>query len=651
MRPRWFRRLRVGGLVLTIIGATLAIVTTPAHADSNVNLSSMTDFARIKVDDSHVFMTAGSGSSSILVTDYAGATVANISNQTGAFGMALSPDGTTLYVALSGADAISVIDTATLTETTRYATGASTCPRDVALAGNMLWFSYGCADNSGQIGRIDTSTNPATVTLGLLTSSSYHPPLLATSPGNTNLLVAGQQGLSPSSATIYNVSTGSLVVVASNGDLGGNLGDIEISPDGTKMYVSDGGVYYQQVYSTSDFSSLPSYSTGGPYPTAVALSADGTTVATGRNGSPDVYLYKVGNSTAYRTLTFADYNNGYPYSVARMAFSPDGSELFVGSRPLMGTPVLHIIGAPEKTPSSIGLTAPASATRGAGLTVTGTLSEFEGPVSSPQTLTVTKQDLSGVHPLPDVITAADGSFTFGDTPLIGGPNTYTFSWAGDTGHLPTSAHATVNVSRYATAISLATSRSTVNYQQAVTITAHLGPTDNSRVVTIYAQPKGLSKKAIKTGNVDSHGVIKVVADPARDTTFSAVFAGDYQYAPASAARGVLAHAVVVGKLRGWYTTSRGYYVYHHTVDPTVAAHVSPTNKAGENLCFPLQAYSGGRWRTLVRKCFPVNSGGAVSIYIYGSNNEGVPYRVSVEFAGDSTNAAANSSWYYFRFTT
>jgi hypothetical protein len=103
-------------------------------------------------------------------------------------------------------------------------------------------------------------------------------------------------------------------------------------------------------------------------------------------------------------------------------------------------------------------------------------------------------------------------------------------------------------------------------------------------------------------------------------------------------------------MRGWYAISHGYHVYHHAVNPTVLAHVNPTNKAGENLCFPLQVYSSGGWRTLVRKCFPADSGGAVAIYLYGSNTVGVPYRIRVQFGGDSTNAAASSAWYNFRFT-
>ena len=313
--------------------------------------------------------------------------------------------------------------------------------------------------------------------------------------------------------------------------------------------------------------------------------------------------------------------------------------------------MLHIIAAPEKTPSAISIAAPATATRGAALTIHGTLSEFEGAITSPQILAVTKQDLSGAHALPNVTTSAAGSFSFGDTPQVGGPNTYTVSWAGDSGHLPASSHATVNVSRHATSISIATNRTTSNYHQAITVTARLRGTYNRRFVTIYAQPKGLARKAIKAGNVNSHGIIKVVAYPTRDTTFSAVFDGDYHYAPATTTRHALTRAAVGGKMLGWYANSHGYRVYHHAVNPTVTAHLGPNNKAGEKLCFPLQVYTGGTWRTLVQKCFAVDSAGTASIFVYGSNTVGISYRLRVQFGGDSTNAAANSTWYNFRFTT
>src|SRR5262249_51083943 len=156
------------------------------------------------------------------------------------------------------------------------------------------------------------------------------------------------------------------------------------------------------------------------------------------------------------------------------------------------------------------------------------------PVTSPQTLSVTRQDLSGVHSLPNVVTSASGAFSFGDTPQIGGSNTYTVSWAGDAGHLATSAHGTVNGTRHPPTISLKTNTGIVDYQHAVAVIAHLGTTFNGRTVTIYETPAGQTKRAIKVGHVDSHGNLKAVFHPARDTSFNAVFGGDYRYASATA---------------------------------------------------------------------------------------------------------------------
>jgi DNA-binding beta-propeller fold protein YncE len=112
----------------------------------------------------HLFVTAGPGSSSILVTDYSGQTVATIPNEPGATGLALSGDGSTVYAALAHGDAISAISTTTLAETARYATGTGTDPAYVAYTSGRIWFGYGAAPTYG-IGSIDAGTTPATVTL------------------------------------------------------------------------------------------------------------------------------------------------------------------------------------------------------------------------------------------------------------------------------------------------------------------------------------------------------------------------------------------------------------------------------------------------------------------------------------------------------
>ncbi|MFD4583173.1 YncE family protein [Streptomyces sp. NPDC058434] len=111
---------------LTLIGA--GAVTSTAE-ETSVALPSAS-FRDIVVDGVHdrAFVSDPAGGS-IVVTDYTGAVVQQITAEEGAAGLVLSADSGKLDVALSTAGAIAEIDTAPLTETNRYPTGADTRPR------------------------------------------------------------------------------------------------------------------------------------------------------------------------------------------------------------------------------------------------------------------------------------------------------------------------------------------------------------------------------------------------------------------------------------------------------------------------------------------------------------------------------------------
>ncbi|SOE32950.1 YncE family protein [Streptomyces sp. OK228] len=138
---------------LTLIGA--GTVTATAE-ETSVALPSAS-FRDIVVDGVHdrVFVSDPTGGS-IVVTDYAGAVVQQITAEEGAAGLVLSADSRKLYVALSTVGAIAEIDTATLTETNRYPTGADTSPQSLAMAGGKLWFGY-TVGSSGGIGSLDVA--------------------------------------------------------------------------------------------------------------------------------------------------------------------------------------------------------------------------------------------------------------------------------------------------------------------------------------------------------------------------------------------------------------------------------------------------------------------------------------------------------------
>ncbi|MFJ5530198.1 hypothetical protein [Streptomyces sp. NPDC093261] len=304
------------------------------------------------------------------------------------------------------------------------------------------------------------------------------------------------------------------------------------------------------------------------------------------------------------------------------------------------------------------LKAPTAATRGAALTFGGTLSD--APYGSGEKATVSRTDAA--HTATPVTwtvpVAADGTVTVKDTPSVGGANTYTVSYPGDASHQAATASAIVQVSRTATALSVATNASSYTYGATATVTAHLGTTNNSRTVSIYAQPYGGKKTLVKTAAVDSKGNLSATYKLTRTTTFSASFAGDYQYAPATASRTASDQAKVVETLGGYYTsTTYGgttYRVYHHTAKPRVTATVTP-DKSGQCAQFQAQEYYSGAWHTLSTSgCFSLDANSAAVTQLSLTHAVNQRFRVRSEYvhsAKDNTNLSTWSGWLYLTVRT
>ncbi|MEU6317016.1 choice-of-anchor D domain-containing protein [Streptomyces sp. NPDC047009] len=308
----------------------------------------------------------------------------------------------------------------------------------------------------------------------------------------------------------------------------------------------------------------------------------------------------------------------------------------------------------SKLTTSVTLTAPATATRARTLTVSGKLSG--SPFAAGGVVKVTKTDLahsSGVA-LADAKVAADGSFSFSDTPQIGGANTYKVAYNGDISHKPSSRTATVQVSRASTSLTVTTDHSTYKYGQYGKVTAHLGTTNNLRAVAIYAQPYGGKKVLVKSGTVDSHGNLTGSYKLTRNTTFSAVFAGDYRYAPKTVARSVHTSVGISEKLSGYYTNthygSTLYRVYHHTAKEQLAVTVSP-NKAGQCVVFRVQRYYSGAWHTQsTTPCSSLSSTSTGHQQMSLTKAVNSRFRVAAEYvhsSKDNTNLTTWGAWQYF----
>ncbi|MFE0627349.1 Ig-like domain repeat protein, partial [Streptomyces sp. NPDC058864] len=393
-----------GGTALSVLLATaslLGVTATPAAADSAAVLPA-NSFDDMVVDGVHqrVFISSSTGSK-IVVTDYDGTVVGEIGSEPGAAGLVLSPDSTTLYVAVPNADAISAIDTATLRETARYPIGAGSAPRYLAMNKDTVWFGYGAA-TQGNIGSLDldpetpaedpsgtpestgtVTTDGAVVTLGQGGAHSwYSAPMVASSAGNPDVLAAGAPGQSPTELQVYDVSSGHAESKAYrwNPNDSGNLQDLTVTPDGEQILAASGAPYFHQVYRTSDLSDDGRYSTKA-YPNAVAVAPDGT-VAAGIHGwyDPDVYIFKPDVDQQVRTYDFP--NTGHSSGAdtlapSGLAWAPDGSRLFAVSANDADVLSLRVLQDPAKAATTLTVSAPATAVPGAEVTVTGTLGSTE----------------------------------------------------------------------------------------------------------------------------------------------------------------------------------------------------------------------------------------------------------------------------------
>jgi hypothetical protein len=87
--------------------------------------------------------------------------------------------------------------------------------------------------------------------------------------------------------------------------------------------------------------------------------------------------------------------------------------------------------------SDLAVDAPVYAEVGDTVTITGQLTLAAPTSPTPATLHVqrTDRDLRALT-LPDVVTAADGTFDFADRPTERGPNTYRITFDGDAAHAP-----------------------------------------------------------------------------------------------------------------------------------------------------------------------------------------------------------------------
>lgn len=651
------RRSIATATALAVVLSSAALVggaATPAAADS-AKVLPVGSVGDIVVDGTHqrVYVSDPTGGK-IVVTDYNGTVRATLTGLSGVSGLAVSDDGGQVYAAVTKGDRIVSVDTSTYTQTASYPVGAA--PGDLEVVDGRVWFAHGA-----DFGSLDLSGPEPVVHLGQRGDAGFYGAhaVLASDPAVPGTLVAG----GGSYVAVYDVSADGAALRAT-AYMGSGVKQLDLTPDGKQVLTSwgQGHGYSLGAYSTADLTEQPGYPIEA-YPNAVRIAPDGS-IAGGSFSwyDPDVHIHRPGDPVPVREYDFPNTGNSSGADTlvdGALAWAPDASRVFAVSVNTYGTHTLRALTDPTKELPALKVSAPAKSERAKKLTVTGKLTSKTLPPAG-TALKVTRTDVESPKgkALASVRTKADGSFSFADTPPAGGKVTYKVTWAGDATHAPASGSDAVVVSRKATSLTLNNNGKVYAYGKKVTFTAHLGTTYKNRTVSIYADPFGADKprKLLRTGKVNSKGNLSATVTMGRDTTVSAVFAGDARYASKTVKSTGYARVNVSTAVSKHYRTgkigSTKYHYFRKNTDPVFTTTMSYYKGRAQRV--QLQVRYAGAWHDTAAEYFALNSKGKSVVRLEAPGESGIRARIRSSYvngsSGDSVNSTTHGAWKYFTFT-
>ena len=511
--------MRVGrrlgaGLAALALAAPWGARAASAVTAGSVELGAV-GFGSIVVDDArqHVLVSAPAANE-VLVFDESGSLLATIPDEPGARGMVI--DGSTLYVAQSTAGAIDQINLDTLTDAGALVTGLVD-PVWLAVAGGRLWTAVGGTNAWDELASI-TLTGTTTV----FPTPTYYSADVTSSPGDPNGLYVAEDGLSPGAIYRLNVASGVPVALVKNTATDqGNIEQLAVSPDGTRVLPASGYPYELEELSPATLTADGVVYPGQPYPSAVAVSAgDGGLVALGLdNGysSPDISLFPLGQTAPILTATTTNSSgtaNVVPHGLALDAagtvlFAVTADDVYASSF------TLHVLRFRTAT--------------------TTTLSTSANPVVVSQPVTFTAM-VAGSSPT-GTVTFSDGSTVLATVALAGGHASYTTSglavgahqvtaaYGGDSANGPSSAQLVETVSPASSQTSLTASPNPVKHGRTVKLVATVTVTPAAVVptgtVTFSAGSTALGTMVLTGGRA----TLSTSALPVGSDVVTAVYSG------------------------------------------------------------------------------------------------------------------------------
>jgi hypothetical protein len=337
-------------LALLVVGSVFVSASAFGVISARAASLALSTFGAIVYDDAHhhVFVTGGPGTATIFVLDDETRVVAKLHPTAGSGpdGLAISPDGSTLYVALADSDKIARYATDSLSEGTAIALPDPVDqPTKLGFAGSYLWTGF-CGSGGGiaSVSLADDSVVPY--------QGSDYPGcsrVRGGGPGAGDHLFAWYPYGEPGGVTEFEITGGvPSVIKAQTLSAGGRLPDVAVSNDGSTMYAAHVGPGSVGEYFTTDLSA-----TGGSYVTGyhtAAVAVDGMDRIFAGTFGGGVSMFIPGTPDA---AWAEDVDPGGVWDQG-IATNHAGSRVFVAEGELFST-VRILVAYPDRSPTALSL--------------------------------------------------------------------------------------------------------------------------------------------------------------------------------------------------------------------------------------------------------------------------------------------------------
>jgi YVTN family beta-propeller protein len=395
-----------GGDSVTVLDTATNTVTATVPVGSNPYA------VAVSPDGSTVYVTNSNGVTSISVINATSNTV-TATVRVGALpmGVAVSPDGSTVYVANWGENTVWVINTASNTHTATVS--GMDRPSGVAVSpdGSTAYTS----NSDGTVSVINATSNTITATIHLGSLNDVVTPAIAVSPDGSMVYVT-----SSVNGVVFVINAASNTVTATV-----NVGDdpyaVAVSPDGSTVYVTNSNSNTVSVINAASHKVTATVSGVGSLPYGIAVSPDGSTVYVANTGGNTVSVINATSNTGTTKVTVGK----TPYSVGKFIVGPPRTAtpvitrpVYAGATSVSGTAVagasiiLKYNGVAQRAVTATGgvwtVTVPALVTSDT-ISVTARLSP--SPMSAPATAPVV------TRPVIVPVTSFTGTPTTGVSPL------------------------------------------------------------------------------------------------------------------------------------------------------------------------------------------------------------------------------------------